>query len=152
MTTVCWRPWIHKCLKLGSRVEIFWNRIFLSSCVNWQAECLLTMLMLMLTQVNAFHSGHYQTPVKHSTVHQKQSIWRQSLEANLSVCSIILEVNLWLNFFHYWLLRASQQQEVNNFGCSDKLIRHYKLASCKRGHILKTQGKDLFVFSRAAPV
>ncbi len=34
---------------------------------------------------------------------------------NLSVSRIILEFKLHLNFFHSWLLRASQQQEVNDF-------------------------------------
>ncbi len=42
-----------------------------------------------------------------------------SIEANLSVHSGILEVNLRLDFFNLGPLRASQQQEVNNFGSCD---------------------------------
>ncbi len=45
----------------------------------------------------------------------------QTIEAHLSVHSIISEVNLRLNFFNLWLLRGKQQQEVNNFGSSDVL-------------------------------
>ncbi len=39
----------------------------------------------------------------------------------MSVCRIISEVKLQLNFFNLWLLRADQQQEVNTFGSSDHM-------------------------------
>ncbi len=74
---------------------------------GWVTNCLklpdLRCLMLMLEQVSAFCSRHEQTLMKHSTVHWK---WQQSVEVNLSVHSIILEVKLRLNFFNLRLQRA----------------------------------------------
>ncbi len=72
--------------------------------------------MLMLAQVNAFRSSLCQTLMKHSAVHQKQVKYDDSL-----VRRRILEVSLQLNFIYLWLFRAQQQQEVNNFGSSDRL-------------------------------
>ncbi len=66
----------------------------------------MLMLMLTLAQVNAFRSSHYQTLIKHSAVQPQQVEYDDVFEMNLSVHSIILEVNLWLNFFNLWLLRA----------------------------------------------
>ncbi len=54
---------------------IFWERNLLSGCVNWQAAKPVTVvatLMLMLAQISAFCSSHYQTLTKRSTVHQQQ--------------------------------------------------------------------------------
>ncbi len=39
--------------------------------------------------------------------------WRQSIEANLSVCSIIFEVNLQLNFFNLWLCSGQRYVSGN---------------------------------------
>ncbi len=66
----------------------------------------VTTLMLLLPQVNAFRSSHYQTPINHSALHPKQVEYEDSIEAYLSVPSIISEVKLWLNFFNLWLLKA----------------------------------------------
>ncbi len=65
----------------------------------------VTTLMLMLAQVSAFCSSHYQALIKHSTVHWKQ-VNMTTVCWGKSVHSIILEVNLGLNFFNLWLLRA----------------------------------------------
>ncbi len=35
----------------------------------------MLMLVLMLAQVNAFHSSYYQTLIKHSTVHPKLKVF-----------------------------------------------------------------------------
>ncbi len=61
------------------------NCNLLSSCVNWHPTKpvkAVTTLLLMLVQVNAFRRSHYQTLIKHSTVHPKRveyddSLWRQ---------------------------------------------------------------------------
>ncbi len=58
------------------------------SYINKQQKTLLTAtrhmtavtkLMLVLAQVNAFRSSHYQTLIKHSTVHRKQVEYDDSL-------------------------------------------------------------------------
>ncbi len=54
-------------------------------------------------------------------MHSAGQTWRQTVEARLRVRGIILEVKLQLDFFNLWLLRAQQQQEVNNTGSSDGL-------------------------------
>ncbi len=64
-TMACWRP---QTIKLLKQSAIFWKCNLLSSGVNWpngKPVEAATKLMLMLAQVNAFHSGHYQTPIKH---------------------------------------------------------------------------------------
>ncbi len=101
VTTACWRP----------RNCKLWNQVpkcnLLSSCVNWHAAKpvrAVTTLMLMLAQVNAFRNSHKQTLIKLSTVHPKQVKYDdKSIEATSGLHRIILEVKLWLNFFHLWL-------------------------------------------------
>ncbi len=68
-----------------------WNRVLECNLLKTQASfrwCKLTKrkpvkvvatLKLMLVQVNAIHSSHYQTPIKRSTVHPKQVEYDNSL-------------------------------------------------------------------------
>ncbi len=108
-TSACWRPWNqhvwHRVPKWNLlRTQPFFQLCKLASKVFVNA---MTTLMLMLAWVNAFHSSHFKTLIKDFRSAPKAGrIWQQSIEANLSVCSIILEVKLWLKFFNLWLLRA----------------------------------------------
>ncbi len=66
----------------------------LSYCVNWQSAkpvTALTTLMLLLPQVNAFHSNHHQTLFKHSTVNQKQDKYDDSGFCRSCKCRIFFE-------------------------------------------------------------
>ncbi len=70
-------------VETGFQSVIFWNRNLLSS-YNWQTAKPMTavtmvLLMLMLAQVSAVYSTHWQTPIKHSTVHRNQVDYDTSL-------------------------------------------------------------------------
>ncbi len=88
----------------------------------------------------------------------------QSIEVNLSVCSIILDVNYWLNFVNLWPLSAQQRQEEDNLGSSEGMsLKTYSANYWPGMHttglsvvhvnadILKTQRKDFSIFRWAAP-
>ncbi len=70
-TTAYWRLWNCRLFKPGPRV--------LLKPVKRKACEVVTKLMLMLVQVNAFHNSHYQTVIKRSTVHPKQVEYDNSL-------------------------------------------------------------------------
>ncbi len=128
MTAVCWHPWncklrVQECNLLKQQPSF--QQCKLASGVHVNA---VTTLMLMLGQVNALHSSHYQTLIKlwlnSSQCTESWSNMTTSIEANFSVPRIILEVKLRLNFFFCGCLGLRSNRKLTS---AAPMVCHYKL-------------------------
>ncbi len=88
----------------GFQSAILWNRNLQSGCVNCQTakpvRVTKLMLMLILAHFNGFRNSHYESLIKHSTVHQKQVEYDDRLLRRIRM----FVNNFFLDFF--FLLRA----------------------------------------------